>query len=116
MSKGVATFESRTAQAARGSNSGLLWRPRPQSPPFSGDFYFFILSSNPGICSRQSTCSCTSRRSFASHASTWLTSNRFLLCVGVPGTRRNFTVSMVVGMRPLYWPTILASCPLRVIQ
>ena len=38
MSKGVATFESRTAQATRGSNIGLLWRPLPKAPPCGRGF------------------------------------------------------------------------------
>ena len=34
MMKGMATFESRTAEAGSGGNNGLLWRPQPKAPPF----------------------------------------------------------------------------------
>jgi hydroxyacylglutathione hydrolase len=43
--KGVATFESRKAHAARGCSIGLLWRPQPKAPPFGRGFLLFVSSA-----------------------------------------------------------------------
>jgi hypothetical protein len=38
LSLSILAFGFRTAQAARGSNTGLLWRPRSKAPPFGRGF------------------------------------------------------------------------------
>jgi hypothetical protein len=78
-------------------------------------FQFIKEIKRSGILSRHWSCSCTSRRSFASQARIWLRSNRLRPFSGVPGTGPASFISIVVGVLPLNCPTTLASKPDRAI-
>ena len=50
MSEGAATFEFQTAQAARGTNISLLWRPQSKAPPFGRGFLLDLMDKAAASC------------------------------------------------------------------